>query len=94
MQAQCWICPFCHDDHARNQECDINDLKKEIASLKEINSKLVEVTLVEWEMKCEKLEAQVKSAREIIEHVTYCADNPCPVIATSKDWLENNRGGE
>lgn len=25
MQAQCWICPKCHDDHNRKRPCDTED---------------------------------------------------------------------
>lgn len=30
MQAQCWICPYCFDDHAREGACKVEDLKQVI----------------------------------------------------------------
>lgn len=49
MQAQCWICPICHDDHRMpdpytgNPECDILDLIKLRSSHTDLAKQLAEI---------------------------------------------------
>lgn len=33
MEAQCWICPYCFDDHGLRDECGEKDLKERIDKL-------------------------------------------------------------
>jgi hypothetical protein len=33
---QCWICPYCYDDHKRDGDCKQEDLKGEIDKLRDI----------------------------------------------------------
>lgn len=40
MEAQCWICPYCHDDHSRNVHCKPKDLKDRIDKLSYQNHNL------------------------------------------------------
>ena len=40
MQAQCWICPHCFDDHATNADCKESDLKETVDYLKQENDEL------------------------------------------------------
>lgn len=34
MEAQCWICPYCFDDHSQNIDCKTVDLEERISRLK------------------------------------------------------------
>jgi hypothetical protein len=34
LQAQCWICPTCYNDHARDSECLTEDLKWQLDRIK------------------------------------------------------------
>ena len=34
FEAQCWICPFCYDDHKFDGPCKQEDLKEEITKLR------------------------------------------------------------
>ena len=43
MQAQCWICPYCFDDHRFVAECKELDLKDVITRLRAENAKQSEI---------------------------------------------------
>lgn len=34
LEQQCWICPWCYDDHSQEAECKSDDLKAEIKKLR------------------------------------------------------------
>lgn len=35
LETQCWICPWCYDDHRQDGLCKQEDLKEEIRKLRE-----------------------------------------------------------
>jgi hypothetical protein len=34
LNYQCWICPFCYDDHRQDRPCKQEDLHEEITKLR------------------------------------------------------------
>ena len=36
METQCWICPYCFDDHGMNDGCKQSDLKDTINKLRAV----------------------------------------------------------
>lgn len=35
IDIQCWICPYCFDDHSQNAKCTVPDLKWAVTKLNE-----------------------------------------------------------
>lgn len=62
---QCWICPYCYDDHWSDGPCKEKDLKERIESLKKREAKLVKALEDQWEG----------------EHYEYCSSENCPGLS-------------
>lgn len=62
METQCWICPYCFDDHGFKADCKQEDLRAIIEGLKETESELSE--------KLERAEKALDDIACAIQHKT------------------------
>lgn len=49
LETQCWICPYCFDDHSPGRDCKVSDLKEELDKLRIVQGPRVTCFKEYWE---------------------------------------------